>query len=71
MGRSLISLVGDIGQYVGLKVWGLGFKLLEGGLYGGLDMGSIIGLIKGDTRNLDYSSYGTSTCCRHYEYSHY
>ena len=31
---------------------------LKGGLYRGLYRGSTIGLIKRDTRSLDYSSYG-------------
>ena len=36
------------------KVWGLASELLE---RGGVIWGSMVGLIKGDTRNLDSGSY--------------
>ena len=39
-------------------IWGVGSKLLKGGDMRGVLCGSIIHLIKWDTRNLDHSSYG-------------
>ena len=44
-------------DYIGFRVWGLEFKLLKGGLDRRLSRVVCIGLMKGDTRRLDYGSH--------------
>ena len=41
-------------------IWGLGSKLLKGGMY----RVPVIGLIKGDTRSIDHGSYELRTTVR-------
>ena len=44
-----------IGDYIGFRVQGLESELLKGG-YIGILLGTTVGVIKGDTRSLDYGS---------------
>ena len=61
--KSTLLKGGYVGDYR-VRVSGLGSKLLKGGLYRGLYRGITIGGIKGDTRSLDYSSYGVKGLMR-------
>ena len=45
------------GLYKGVRVQGLGSRLLKG-ITEGIIYATTLGVIKGDARSLDYSSYG-------------
>ena len=51
---------------IGFRIWGLGFRVQtpEEGVIWGIRLGSVIGLMKGDTRSLNYSSCGCA-CLNH------